>query len=98
MPSSPTLRLLLQERLKQELTKEQRQQVADFYFNHYRTHIASKRSLADALASIPQVPRPRSSTWRVHVFVRRSMHATVQLRMQPGKRAASACRAHSMAM
>ena len=56
MPSSPTLRLLLQERLKQEFTKEQRQEVADFYFNHYRTHISSKRSLADALASIPQVP------------------------------------------
>ena len=56
MPGAPTLRLPPQERLKQEFTQEQRQQVADFYFNHYRTHMSSKRSLADALASIPQVP------------------------------------------
>ena len=32
--------------------------MADFYFNHYRTHFTSRRSLADALASIPQVPAP----------------------------------------
>ena len=57
MRGSLTLSLLPQERLKQEFTQEQRQQVADFYFNHYRTHISSKRSLADALASIPQVRR-----------------------------------------
>ncbi len=47
----------VQERLKQEFTKEQHRQVADFYFNHYRTHFMSKPSLADALASIPQVQR-----------------------------------------
>ncbi|KAK9838336.1 hypothetical protein WJX81_005496 [Elliptochloris bilobata] len=43
------------ERLKQEFSTEQRQAVSDFYFNHYRTHFMSRRSLADALASIPQV-------------------------------------------
>ena len=47
----------VQERLKQDFTKEQHRQVADFYFNHYRTHFMSKPSLADALASIPQVPQ-----------------------------------------
>ena len=50
---------VVQERLKQDFTKEQHRQVADFYFNHYRTHFMSKPSLADALASIPQVQQVR---------------------------------------
>ena len=40
------------------MTEEQRREVSDFYFNHYRTHFRVWPQLADALASIPQARRP----------------------------------------
>ena len=39
------------------MTEEQRREVSDFYFNHYRTHFRVEPQLAEALATIPQARR-----------------------------------------
>jgi len=64
------------------MTEEQRREVSDFYFNHYRTHFRVWPQLADALASIPQARRPAPRA--VWCPLRRAQTGSLHPPLRPG--------------